>query len=491
MTYLTRPVFEFPIDWSDPVNQSVDFDLRKLSLGFGAEIFLPLQTHVIKGYDVALVLDGSAEIAACNEFFHALTGRLQGFWFPAPFVALRIVGAVSATQFDIADQGLRDTLADHPDVYLYFEARAGVAARCAKINAVALQAAGIERVTLAAALATPVTLADTAMRLHYVRLASDIERARFYGEGLQRRELRVIELPHEYEAYETGDLPLYLYHFWTAEPMNWHWRFTSFAANVVSGNQLFTQSALTHGALTKSIRLENEGVDIEAAFDVNHPLALFLPIPFSRSLHLEILEASFADPDTTRTLFVGRVRTVVDEGEKLVARCDSWAGVLARKFPGAIIGPTCNWQVFDRNCGLERWKKETIGDVVSVDNTVYPPTLTLQLIAGSTQEDDWMTTDWFAGGWIETGNGVGFQVRTILASTGDAPETQVTLTLNHGVTVEVGQRVHLVPGCNGSVAHCRDKFGNFPNGFGGFPAVPERNLSLQAVEATASAGGKK
>ncbi|NJM13076.1 MAG: hypothetical protein HC889_15515 [Synechococcaceae cyanobacterium SM1_2_3] len=129
--------------------------------------------------------------------------------------------------------------------------------------------------------------------------------------------------------------------------------------------------------------------------------------------------------------------------------------------------------------------------MVSSDNSVFPPTVTLQLIAGSTQEDDWMATDWFARGWIETGNGLGFQVRTILASTGDADNTRVTLTLNHQLSAVAGQRVHLIPGCDGSVTQCRDKFGNYPNGFGGFPAVPERNLSLKAVEATASAGGKK
>ena len=491
MNYLTRPVFEFPIDWSDPVNQRFDFDLRELSLGFGAELFLALQSHVVSGYNAGLVLKTNDEIEAFDAFFAALTGRLQGFWFPAPFLAAQIVGAVSATQFDIRDIGLRDTLADHPDVYLLVK-RPGLAARPCKINAVALQSAGIERVTLTAALGTPVTTADSLWRLHYVRLADDVERGRFMkgrratartsGHRTAARIRKPTRRANCRSIFTTSG---------TAEPMNWHWRFTSFAANVVSGNQLFTKSNLTHGAIKKSIRLDNEGAEIEAAFDGNHPLALFLPIPFSRSLQVEILEASFADPNTTRTLFVGRVRTVADEGDKLVAKCDSWAGVLARKFPGAIIGPTCNWEVFDRNCGLERWKKETIGDVVSVDNTVYPPTLTLQLIAGSTQEDEWMTADWFARGWIETGSGVGFQVRTILASTGDAPDTQVTLTLNHGVAVAVGQRVHLVPGCDGSIAHCRDKFRNFPNGFGGFPAVPERNLSLQAVEATTSAGGKK
>lgn len=489
MNYLTRPVFETAIDWKNPINKEFSFDLRDLALGFGAEVFLPLQTNVVQGYSAQVWLDSSAEIDAFDAFFAALTGRLQGFWLPAPFLAFEIVGADDASHFFIRDQGLRDTLADHPDVYLYLT-RPGLAARACKITGVAAATEDRERVTLSAALATPVTTADTALRLHYVRLATDVERGQFYKENCQRRELKVVELPTEYEAYETGAKLIHLYHFWTAEPMNWHWRFTSFAADVVSGNKLFTKYAMRHGTIRKSLKLENETLELEAAFNENHPLALFLPIPFSRPLNVEVLEVSYADPDTQRSLFVGRVRNVPDNSDRLVAKCDSWAGVLARKFPGLQIGAECNWQVFDRNCGLERWNKDTSAEVVSVDDTVYPPTATLQLIAGSTQEDDWMTTDWFARGFIELGNGLTFQVRTILSSVGDAPNTQITIELNHKLFAAVGQRVRIVPGCDGTAATCKSKFRNFPN-FGGFPAVPEKNLSLQAMDATTSAGGKK
>lgn len=489
MNYLGRPVFEFEIDWSHPVSKQFSYDLRDIALGFGAEIFLPLQANVVQGYTASLVLESSALIAECDAFFAALTGRLQGFWLPAPFMALRIVGAVSATQFDIADQNLRATLADHPDVYLWLT-RPGLTARPCKVSAVALQSPGIERVTLTAALAIAPTPDDTAWRLHYVRLANDQETADFIGEGLQRRDLRVIELPAEYEAYETGTQPVYLYHFWTEEPMNWHWRYTSFAADVVSGNELFTRFAMTHGAIRKSVKLDNETLELEAAFDENHPLALFLPLPFASPLKIEVLECDYGTPDATRSLFVGRVRSVPDNGDKLAATCDAWAGVLARKFPCMQIGPECNWQVFDRNCGLERWKFETIGEVVSLNDAVYPPTATLQLIAGATQVADWLTDGWFAGGFLETGSGLDWQIRTLLTSTGDAPNTRVTIELNNRLSATIGQRVQLIPGCDGKAATCRSKFDNYVN-FGGFPAIPERNLSLTAVESTASAGGKK
>lgn len=485
MTYLTRPVFEFVPDWSDSPAKSFRFDLRELALGFGAEVFTPLQSHVTQGYTFKLTLQGD-EIAEVDTFFAALTGRLHGFWLPAAFEAVQVVTADDASHFYIADQNLRATFADHPDIYLWIT-RNGVS-RAAKISAVASASGGRERITLTAGLATPVTTVDTVCRLHYVRLADDVEKSVFVREGVQTREVRVIELPTEYEAWETGQQPIFLYHFWCDEPMNWHWRFTNFAAAVVSDNQLHTAFALEHGALRLTGKL-NETLEISAAYDEEHPLALFLPLPLARPMNIEVRECTVADPDTTTLLFTGQVRSVEDAGESLKATCDSWTALLARKIPKMMLQQGCNWAVFEPGtCQLERWKRETAGTVVSVDNAAARPTLTIQLRSTAIQLPNWLTADWFAGGFIETGLGVNFKVRSVLNSA-DAGSDQVELTLNAPLTVDVGATVQLLPGCSGTAARCT-ALGNFAH-FGGFPAIPERNLSLKALDATTAQGGKK
>lgn len=489
MTYLTRPVFEFPVNWAEQPSKPFLFDLRKLEIGFGTPFFNALQTHVVIGYDFALMLKSAAEIMEFDAFTAALNGRLAGFWLPAPFLTLKIVGAVSSTQFDITDQNLRDTLASHPDVYLWLS-RPGLASRPCKISAVALQSPGIERVTLTAALATPATTADSAVRLHYVRLAADIERGRFIADNVMTREVRVVELPHEYEAFETGEQPIHLYHFWADVPMDTHWRFTSFAADVISDNVRFTKFPLNHGALKKSMKLAEENLEIEARFDTSFPLALFLPVPFSRPLNVEVLKCSYADPDTTELLFTGIVRKVADTGERVKADTDSWSSIMSRKVPPMLISPEDNYDIFDDVTGhVPRWRYEITCTVVSVAPAALPPTITLDFdFPEAIAHANWIIADWFANGFIETGSGVNFAVRSVLSSTmsGD----QLVLELNEPVNPTVGSKVQLTPGYDGSYAARRDKFSD-PENFGGFFAVPESNPSLNAMDSNVSQGGKK
>jgi hypothetical protein len=493
MMYLTRPVFEFPIHWNESPSKPLTFDLNKLEIGFGKPFFAALQSHVVQGYDFSLYLKSAAEIMAFDDFTAALTGRLAGFWLPAPFLTLEIIGAVSATQFDIADQGLRNTLATHPDVYLWLR-RPGLAARPCKIGSVALQGAGVERVTLTAALATPATPADSAVRLHYVRLASDVERGSFIGENKIKRQVSVVELPHEYEAFETGERAIYLYHFWAEVPMDKHWYFTSFAADVISNNQRYTKFPMNHGALKKSARIDNETLDIEARFDVTHPLSLYLPVPFSRPLNVEVSKCSYADPDTIELLFTGTVRRVPDLGDRVKAEVNSWTSVLARKVPPMLIQAEDNFDIFDEVTGsVPRWRFEITGTVVDVDAEALPPTLTLDFnFPESADYAKWITADWFANGKVECGQGVQFAARSILTSApiGAGDPKQLFLELNEPVNPVVGSLVTLTPGYDGSYVQRRDKFGD-AGSFGGFVAMPESNPTLRAIDVNQSQGGKK
>src|SRR5262245_61302335 len=120
MNYLGRPVFEFAIDWSDPVNKVFDYDLRAVAAGFGVPTFNPLQSHTVQGFEVTLQLASHDAINQYDAFIDALSGRLIGFWLPAPFMAGEIVNVVDTTHFDIRDRKLASTWNEHPDVYLFF-----------------------------------------------------------------------------------------------------------------------------------------------------------------------------------------------------------------------------------------------------------------------------------------------------------------------------------------------------------------------------------
>lgn len=489
MNYLTRPVFEFEIDWAERQRKTFSYDLREVALGFGAEYFNRRQSHVAQGYAFSLLLQDD-EIDDVDDFTAALKGSLAGFWLPVSFEALRVIGAVSTSAFDITDQNLRDTLADHPDVYLWVK-RPGLAARPCKILSVVLQSPGIERVTLTAALATAITTADTVSRMHYVRLAGDEESATFLGERIQRREFKVVELPHEYEAFETGESPIWLYHFFTDSPMDEHWRYTSFAADVVSNDVLFASFPITHRTIRSSPRLDAQILDIEAKFSAEHPFSLLMPIPLSKPIRVEVHKATLADPDATELLFSGFVRVPQDPGDKVIGKAVSyWSLLTSRKFPQQLIQSEDDGDIFDETVGgVPRWKWECPLTVDSVDNAATPPTVTLDFTRPeSAQYPNWSAADWFAAGYLTSGVGLDYQVRTILSSTVVAD--QLVLELNAPISLDVAATALAIPGYDGSVEHRRDKFNDFEN-FGGFIGIPERNLSLQAVDAIVSQGGKK
>ena len=154
-----------------------------------------------------------------------------------------------------------------------------------------------------------------------------------------------------------------------------------------------------------------------------------------------------------------------------------------------VIGENCNYQVFDlKTCKAPRFKFETLAEVVSVQTN--PPQLEVELLfPAAAKFSDWITEDFFAGGFLETGSGTSFSVRTIMSSVEESPGV-LTLELNALLNAAVGQRVTLVAGCDGSAETCESKFNNLVNG-GMFVAVPEKNLSLTAIEAVTSQGGKK
>lgn len=487
MNYLGRPVFEFAIDWAQPINKPFTYDLGALQLGFGAEVFLSAQQYTVQGFDASLWLRSADAIDAFDTFTAALVGRLVGFWFPAPFEGGVIVNVVDTTHFDVVDQKLADTWADNPDQYLYF-ARAGENAIAAKISNVVDLGTGRERVTIDAAVAF-LDLQTIVRRLHYVRLADDVEKARFTAEGMQVRSLRVIELPFEYAAAETGERPIYLYRFWFDAPIDVAWYLTSFASDVASNGQLYSSNATTHGSRRNSTR-GDDAIEISAAWNANHPLALFLgPVPITGKLNVQILETTYADLDATTAIFTGRVLDVAeDESGRVTAKCDSWGALLRRKTCRATIQELCNNYLGDFGCKVNLARFETTAQIVSIDSASYPPTIVVTL---NTPAAAMEVANYFAQGWLQTGAGTNIELRTVLASSWDAIDEELTLTLNLGlVKAAVGQRINLTPGCDGQRTTCTEKFDNFVN-FGGFVAIPARNLSLKAMDIAQSEGGKK
>ncbi len=477
--YLNRPIFTFPVNWADKVNAEFSYNLREVDLGFGAEDFAPTQTDVVHGFDLSLFLKG-ADFFAFDNFTAALKGRLLGFWLPGPFEAFKIAGGVSTTQFDIADQDLAQTLANHPSQYLWLTAPDGTG-YAAHIEAVADNGA-TERVTISPALPSIPDAGWSAARLYYVRLGADEEKATLFGEAAQQRNVRVIELPREYTTAETGESPVYLYHFWMDLNPTQHWRYTSFAKDITSGGQVFAAKSISHGDFKRGTSADARELAIDVFLEDGHPLAFGFPYPSPKPVNVEVLEAAYATPDVTAKIFTGLVARAPRKGKKISARCVSLFDLDNQKLPDALIGPRCNFQVYEPN-------------TCKVNRAAFQKAATISVLNGRTirvtdaNNLNGVAANWFAFGWIETGAGMSLEIRTVLQSAViSATVHELTLNLALGKAV-VGQAITLLPGCDGKWATCENKFGN--DRYMGHYLVPQKNPTLTAMQFSTSSGGKK
>jgi uncharacterized phage protein (TIGR02218 family) len=484
MNYLTRPVFEFPIDWSKSVNGLLEYNLREIKIGFGPEQFAATQLHVVNGFKFEVELVTDAEIAAFDSFFASIYGNLQGFWLPSPRAAFSISGGLNSTQFLVTDQDLAATIADHPSQYIYFR-KEGLTSQIAKIDAVTDLGNGSERVTLNAALNPAIDATWSAYRLHYVKLAEDTERGEFLAEGWQNRELKVAELPTEYAAAELGTQPVYLYHFWSefGGAALQHWYFTSHYQAITSNGQVYTAKPINHSSLRQSLKADRAEVTIDALYETGHPLAQFVPTNQGLPLWVEIYEATVPVPNTTTLLFTGRVLRAPLRGKKQSAQCASILDVMGRKFPRVIIGLRCPHMLYDANtCKVNRSARAKAAtlSLITSNNVIQVTGAALNGIAAN----------WFAEGHIETGSGSTFEVRKILQSTVISSTLQ-ELALNAPFKMaQVGQAVTVLDGCDGRYVTCRDKFANLAN-YGGFPFVPPTNPTIRGIPVNPTAGGGK
>lgn len=472
MTYLSRPVWTFPTDWSQGPAQEWAYDLREVQLGFGSPDFGPLQRHVVRGWTLSIWLDSPADIAAFESFLDSTQGRTTGFWLPAQQVISTIAAGASTTQFDVRSVGLADTWSDDACTHLLLTAPDGTQ------TAVAITAAAtvgdVDRLTVSPALPSTPARTWSVHRLLYVRLTDDNEAAEVVAEGRQRRSVRVVELPEEYSAAVTGQSPVFLYRFFQViEGVEQSWRYTSFAEAITSGGETFAPMNLTHGTILRSTRADREEVTVDTMLRANAPWGLSLPAPSQWPLWVEILQAEFADPDATTVLFTGRESgSPRFEGRRVRMRFASWLDSLDARVPHMLFGPRCPYALFDsRTCGVDPAPHEMTGTIDLITG--------LQLILSDLSGTP--TANQFAGGVLYTGSGADREVRTIMTSTAIDTDGRMALTLSAPIRRAVAtDGVTLRPGCNKTFDDCVTRYAN--NRFGGTPFVPRTNLAVKAVE---------
>jgi uncharacterized phage protein (TIGR02218 family) len=487
MTYLSRPVFTYPFNWAEALQKSFSFDLRAMQIGFGPEVYAAKQLRVTRGFEFGTLATCLGDIAWLEDFFNQLYGPLTGFWLPTDQSEMTVKAVVDTTHFDITAQELASTWSDSPAIYLWFT-KLGVTPQAAKITNVETIDAVTERITLDAAV--PLLGGDTGVgsikvsRLLYVRLAGDEEQAEFIAEQFQRRTIRVVELPTEYVSWETGERPVFLYHFWVKFPTTTdHWYFTSFAETLTVGGQDYAPQPITHGELKTGLKADTESLQIDSVMFTGNPLAQFVPFTLPFPLQVEIIETTLPGFGAPTILFAGTIQSVEAKGKRLTANCVSLIDAFERKLPRHVFQTRCNYALFEPStCKLSRADFEIAATITAIDGT--DPTI----VAVSVASD--LATHWFAEGWIEVGTGNAVEMRTVKDST-RIDATHQTLHLTRPLFANtVGAALAALPGCDHRNTTCQTKFNNYTN-FGGMPYMPMYNQIAHVANVNPAPSSKK
>lgn len=489
-TYLSRPVFDFRVNWAENPEPSFSYDLRETRTEWGPLAFAMLQRDVARGWQFQLLLKTLAEIVAFETFCDAARGRLNGFWFPSPDNFVTPIEG-SGDELVIEDIGLRDRWDLGAPLHLWINLR-NEGPTAYEVTDVVAGDAGQEIVTLSANLPADFDATWRVQRLLYVRFLDDTEKWTWLDEGMQRRQIRVIELPREYVAAETGELKVYLYQFSYAPPGTAPtpaecWHYTSFQSAITSTyngamtGQAHASRTITHGSLKRST--ENPSVETtlsEIHYDAEGPWARDRREGYP-TLWVRIYSAAYATPNSTTLLFTGEVRKWKSKGKKLSAPCIGGISAGTQRLPVSKRGATCGNTVFDAaRCKLSDAAHKVTATVTAVDGLAA--TLNAAGFAGK-------AANHYARGRVSTGSGRDLRHGTAVASTA-ASGNNVDLLLNHDLHLEVDDVVEIWPGCDGLEETCKNKFNNFVN-FDGQPLVPVTNPASDQLSTTPTNANKK
>lgn len=465
MEYLGRPIFTMGLDWGRGPLGSLEYDLRELAIGQAPPLYWTEADHPVRGWDVRCLVRDAAELQEIQAFFEGLVGPLSGFWLPSPDRAAEIIANVSASAFRIRRQGLADLWPGLPAAHLWMISPAGQATPV-EITAVTDNGDDTETVTLNGAISAGPEW--SAHWLHYVRLTGQIS-WEFIADGAAICSFRVVELPHEYAAAETGAIPIWYYEL-RDERADETWYYTSWVEDLpdpMGSRAVYAAAHISHGTETRA--------GVEAS--VGTELRLDASLPPARAAlagrRITVRITRMYIGEAPETVWQGVLDRWEIQGRTATAQVSPWPWSPDDILPRRPITSRCPWALFGPGCGLDP-APHTVNVVVTA---ISGRNITC---SGSFPA---VGAHYYAAGTLRVGG------RLLDVTDSTAPSSgQVVLTLARYPAIDEGSAGQLRPGCDGRYSTCV-AYGNQAN-FGGLPAAT-RNLSIAAMPIPKPSGGKK
>src|SRR5215472_2557101 len=300
------------------------------------------------------------------------------------------------------------------------------------------------------------------------------------------------ELPHEY-ANTPPALPEPAYLFIFTEVGVRVDRFTSYENTIhVPGGTYqgtYVPGPFSFETVKVGLRLDQEQIDFKSfKFDGN-PLNKMWPFALDGILTVEIVEVNAVNPSsgTAVSRFYGDVWSVNSDYK---ATAIPFGNLFDWKFPRFLLSVSDNYVQFSPPTHLAASAFRIQGNFVGTPSLDANGNRTLQTITVSSVTGHAKATDYFAGGWLDTGSGNTLEHRGILHSSAGSGNN-VNLTIDRPILkAHANGVVSMYPGYDGSIDQCDTKFGNRIN-FGGHAYVPDVNPGVKAMKPIQTQGGKK
>jgi uncharacterized phage protein (TIGR02218 family) len=265
--------------------------------------------------------------------------------------------------------------------------------------------------------------------------------------------------------------PVELYHFWRDGTVITHWRYTSgdVAVTYPSGGAVsYVPATLQRGIVSWDEALEVTKMEIQAGY-IEDPVFAFVASNPVEKIWVEVMRLHRDQvPLEADVIFLGQVSSISFKGVQGNISCVGFEHYLGMSVPKWRYQIPCNWKLFETlvigayTFGCRK---------VKADYKVSPVVVTLDstktILTSATF--DLSVDGYFTYGSIEFGD----EKRAIVYHVG------TTVYIAYPMSNLVGgNSVAAYPGCDGSIATCRDKFSNI-NNFFGFPYIPEDNPALR------------
>ena len=236
----------------------------------------------------------------------------------------------------------------------------------------------------------------------------------------------------------------------------WHMYLTTRkTAYTVTDNQVYEPAAITRSRIPHGEDIAKDAITITVPID-HELVAEFMHYPPEESVSVTIrkLHRALAYADAV-VVWKGRVVSIEPRGERAELSCESLYTAMRRNGLRLRSELICQHVLYGAACGANQPAKR-VDDAISAMPTAT--TLTMSAISG-------YAAGWFRGGILACTLGQ----RYILSHSGNA------LAISRPLAgLAAGLTVALYPGCDRTLATCRDKFDNLDN-YLGFPWIPGQN----------------